>query len=65
MFIFNQGQGRRRTVRPAHFFHCFYKIPDFSGGIVRCDLAVLVAEKHLPGFMTHAFGPQPATEGVL
>jgi len=32
---------------------------------MRRDLAVFVAQEYLPGFMTHAFGPQPATEGVF
>lgn len=32
---------------------------------MRGDLAVLVAEENLPGFVTDTFGPQPATEGML
>ena len=31
---------------------------------MRGDLAVFVTQEHLPGFMTDAFGPQPATEGM-
>ena len=40
-------------------------INDFSGGIMRRNLAVLVTQEHLPGFMTDAFGPQSATEGMF
>jgi|GEM_PF-4738923 len=32
---------------------------------MRRDLAVFVAQEHLPGFMTNAFGPQAATEGMF